>query len=126
MKRELWLSMDINDNLIHNQIKNIQTKAKQLVQGDWVESSSAHITIEYLSESEENFQPIVNAMHKLKKYTRPCNLQSSCLGNFNSKVLWLGVDNSWELFRIKYLMKQLLEQENWQFRNQILKVIRHI
>ena len=112
MGRQLWLSMDIDDYNARNNLAYYQTMMKQQCNGDWEEPSAFHITIDFLGEDETDYDKAEEAMHIFhQRYNKYDYIGKSLYGNlvntFEGGVLWIGVDNSWLLYDIRYKLREI-------------------
>ena len=113
---ELWISMDIDDEMAKNQLAYYQTVLKGYTHGDWCDPNDFHITLDYIGENEDDFEKVVDAMKIYEKETDLYNqyVFANKVGRFDKGAMWIGVDDSFKLYQIHYRMEELLEQVGYQ------------
>lgn len=109
---ELWIAMDIDDEYAKNQLAYYQALLKQKTHGDWEDPNDFHITIDYIGENEDNFEKVVDAMKLYQKETDVFNqyVFGNHIRRFDGGALWIGVDESFKLYKIHYRLEELLDQ----------------
>ena len=112
---QLWLSMDIKDSLVQNQIAYWQSFIKTKVQADYENPTAFHITIDFLGEDETEFEKVVEAMHLFEKEYDGFNQHvfANKIGRFDGGAMWMGVDDSFKLYKIRYLMREKYKLVNY-------------
>mgnify|MGYP000863366117 CR=1 FL=1 len=115
---ELWMSMDIDDELATNQLAYYQTLLKQKTHGDWEDPEDFHITLDYIGEDESGADKVVEAMHLFEKEIDSSMYNQYIFGNkvnrFDGGAMWVGVDNSFRLYQIHYGLEEKLKQVGYQ------------
>lgn len=114
---ELWVSFDIDDSMSLNQLEYYQTLMKQKTNADWKDKNDFHVTIDYVGEDESGAEQVVEAMKILER-----NLDKSMFNQylFGNKInhfgntLWIGVDNSFKLYRIHYALEEIFKMIGYQ------------
>ena len=112
---ELWFSMDIDDATIQNKIAYVQTLLKQQTQADWQDPTTFHITLDYIGDTDNDSELVVEAMKMYEKeivFNKPVLIANKI--NYFDKVVWMGVDNSMPLYQIHYALEQNLKEVGYQ------------
>ncbi len=85
----------------------------------WVGPGNRHLTLKFLGDTaRERVPPLVEALGKVSSGIDPFELCSNGLGAFPSmrvpRILWLGMDESGELLRLKCLMEEALYEAGFE------------
>lgn len=87
-----------------------QTYLKQNAIGDFVDSTTFHITCRFLSENQENVNLAIEGMKLFdKKYlVDKIELEAKDFCKFEQGVMWIGVNNSFPLYEVKKKIEECL------------------
>lgn len=102
----LYLAFDLKKEDI-DKLSLKQTMLKQNSTGDFSDPSGFHITCSFIGETEKDNELVIEAMKNFRdelqfdKTNGPINLEAKNFYQFNKNVCWIGVNNSFPLYKIK-------------------------
>jgi len=114
----LYLAVDIHDKQTLNMLSQCQVMAKQKIKGDYVDDQTFHITINFLNDNETDANLVEQAMHKFKQdYAEEFKqfyVFAEGLYQFDSNVCWMGVHQSFKLYKMKHILDKLIKETGYQ------------
>lgn len=110
----LYLAVDFN-NETKELLAKKQILLKQYSTGEWEDPSKFHITVKFLAEEQINANTALLAMKMFDEMYKPNKFEVIANGfrQFDHGVAWIGVDNSFPLYQIKYQIEECLRKCNF-------------
>ena len=109
----LYIAVELDDKT-KQLLSEKQLILKQNCKGDIEDPTRFHITIDFLGNDTQNIDLVIEAM---KQVDKECNFKKidAIAKNFytfnnNSVVSWIGVENSFDLYKIKYALREAYEK----------------
>jgi 2'-5' RNA ligase len=113
---QLWLSMDISDNMVKQQLAYYQNILKHKMTGDWEDPNDFHVTVDFLGEDETDFEKVVEGMKLFEKQNKCFNqyVFASGVNRFPQGALWIGVNSSFKLYQARYQLEECFNRVGYQ------------
>jgi len=114
----LYVVMDIHDRETIAMLSYCQTLAKQKNPGNYVDDQTFHITISFLNDDEDDNNLVQQAMLKFKELYanefKSFYVFAEGLYRFDSGVCWMGVHQSFKLYKIKHILEKLIDDTGYK------------
>lgn len=114
----LYAAVDITDKNTLSMLNYCQVLAKQKVPGDYVDNQTFHITIDFLNNDETDNDLVQLALKKFKdNYAdefKSFYVFAEGLYRFDGGACWMGVHQSFKLYKMKYIFNKLLKEVGYK------------
>lgn len=112
----LYLAVTISDKQTRDTLGLYQTQLKQQLEGDWVDSTTFHITVEHLGNDEVDSKKVINGLKLFEERYKPKSFYAFAtkVNRFEQNVLWIGVNNSFKLYEMRYQILDMLKETGYQ------------
>lgn len=112
----LFIMVDFN-----NETKQLLYQKQKLLvnnfDGEFETFDKFHITLKFLDENDGDMNKAIEAMVKLDKINlNKFEIIAKDFHNFDGGTYWIGVNNSLELYKIKYKIEEILKSVNYNLK----------
>lgn len=124
----LWLAIEFDNEtkeLIHN--KQIELKI-QYPEAKYELFDKFHITVNFLTDNNLLIQDANKLLNYIKNNydLKQFEVELSGYRKFDQNCCWIGMNNSFELYKIKYLIDEVINKLNLNFKDKFKEYIPHI